>query len=70
MENKYKLTKSRARQKIEISPDLKMDPTGWFININYIDKKTGIVKHTQCIIEKDLPTWLDFLKKLGWNIEN
>lgn len=70
MEKLYILQKSKAKQRIEISLDLSMDPDGWFIKIDYIEKKTNKLKSTHCIIEKDLPHKLDILQRDGWIMEN
>lgn len=70
MEIKYTLKKSRAKQRIEISPDYSMDPDGWFYRIAYIENKTGKLAHEHCVIEKDIPTWLDGLIRDGWQIES
>ena len=69
MKNKIILRKPRSAQRVEISPDLSMDPDGWFLNVNYIENKTNKLKSTTCIIEKDLPQWIGSLERNGWIIE-
>ena len=63
------LNKPKARQRIEICVDYQMDPDGWFLDVQYIEKKTGKLAHKHCIIQKDLNTWLSSLKNEGWILE-
>ncbi len=71
MENPiYVLNKPRARQRIEIHVDYKMDEDGWFLDVQYIEKKTSKLAHKHCIIRKDLDNWLSSLKNEGWILEN
>ena len=61
----YLLDKSKSRQRIEIIPDVKDD---WFLNVNWVEKKTGKIVHTSCIIRKDLEGWVKYLQsKMGGN---
>jgi hypothetical protein len=70
MENPvYVLTKPKARQIIEVSIDVTMDPDGWFYEIKYIEKKTNKTSRTHCVIKKDLESWLRSLQSEGWIIE-
>jgi len=62
----HTFNKPRSRQKIEISVDREMDPDGWFLRVNYIEIKTNKVTSTNCIILKDLETWIRSIKKDGW----
>lgn len=63
------LNKPKAKQKIEISPDYKMDPDGWFHDIKFIEKKTGKLSSTHCVIEKDLDRWIQGFISEGWIVE-
>lgn len=62
--------KSRAKQRIEIHIDYKMDPDGWFLDVQYIEIKTGKIAHQHCIIEKDLVNWKSGLVSEGWELVN
>jgi hypothetical protein len=55
----YLLDKPRSRQRIEIIPDENDD---WFLNVNWIEKKTEKVVHTSFIIRGDLKGWLSYLE--------
>ena len=63
------LTKPKAKQRIEISPDYKMDPNGWFHQIKFVEKKTGKIRSTHCVIEKDLDNWIRGFVSEGWIVE-
>jgi hypothetical protein len=58
--------KSRAKSRIEITVDSKMDPDGWFYTIAYIDNKSGKITHEHCVIKKDLDGWISGLECDGW----
>jgi hypothetical protein len=61
----YLLDKSRSRQRIEIICDAKDD---WFLNVNWVEKKTSKITHTSCIIRKDLEGWVKYLQStMGGN---
>lgn len=62
--------KKRAKQKIEIHVDYKMDPDGWFLDIQYIEIKTGKIAHQHCIIQKDLEGWQSGFVSDGWELVN
>ena len=55
----YLLDKSRSRQKIEIISD---ETDDWFLDVNWVEKKTSKISHTSRIIRKDLPHWLTYLQ--------
>jgi hypothetical protein len=60
------LNKPKSKQRVEILVDYDMDPDGWFLEVKYIEKKSGNVAHKHCIILKDLDNWLSMLSKEGW----
>ena len=68
MENKliHLLNKPRSKQKIEVWIDYEMDPDGWFLDIQYIEKKTNKLAHKHCIILKDFPNWFGSIIREGW----
>lgn len=71
MENPiYTYNRPKARYRIEIYVDTKMDPDGWFMDIQYIEKKTGKIAHAHCVIKKDLDSWIRSLESEGWILEN
>lgn len=55
----YLLDKPRSRQRIEIITDEQDD---WFLNVNWVEKKTLKVSYTACIIRKDLKNWVRYLQ--------
>lgn len=65
----FVLSKPRSKQKIEVESDYSMDPDGWFKKISFIEKKTGKVSSTHCVIEKDLDRWIQGFVSEGWVIE-
>lgn len=70
MENPvYVLSKSKSRQKIEVSVDESMGSDGWFFEIKYVEKKTNKTANSHCVIKKDLESWLRSLQSEGWIIE-
>jgi hypothetical protein len=64
MNNTILLHKKGSRQKVDIITD---DNDDWFLYVNFIEIKTGIINHSSMIIRKDLPGWLSYLSTLGWN---
>jgi hypothetical protein len=65
----YVFNKPRARQRIEIFVDLSMDKDGWFYDVRYIEKKSGKLAHSHCVIKKDIENWIQSFKNEGWNLE-
>jgi hypothetical protein len=63
------LNKPRSVQQIEISPDYKMASDGWFHEIKFVEKKTGKIKSTHCVIENDLENWIRGFVSEGWIVE-
>jgi hypothetical protein len=57
------LEKPKSRQRIEVVPDEQDD---WFIDINWVEKKTDKISRTSRIIRKDLDTWMSQLERQGW----
>ena len=57
------LNRLKSRQHIEIVPDTDDD---WFLHVNWVEKSNKIA-YSCIIIEKDLKTWLTYLKNAGWN---
>ena len=53
------LDKPRSRQRIEIIADTDDD---WFLDVNWIEKKTGKITHSSRIIRKDLEGWITYLE--------
>jgi len=65
MLKEYILEKPKSRQRIEVIPDA---TDNWFIDITWIEKKTGKIVRTSCIIRKDLDVWMRSLRGEGWEI--
>jgi hypothetical protein len=57
------LEKPKSRQRIEVVPDEQDD---WFIDVNWVEKKTDKISRTSRIIRKDLDTWMSQLERQGW----
>lgn len=64
------LNKPKAKQRIEISVDYTMDRDGWFLKVNFIEKKTEKVTSSHCVIEKDIDNWIRGFISEGWIIES
>jgi hypothetical protein len=65
MLKEYILEKLKSRQRIEVISDVS---DNWLIDITWIEKKTGKIIRSSCIIRKDLETWMRSLQKDGWKI--
>jgi len=65
MLKEYILEKPKSRRRIEVIPDA---TDNWFIDIIWIEKKTGKIVRTSCIIRKDLDIWMRSLQSEGWEI--
>jgi hypothetical protein len=65
----FTLKKTGAKSYYKIYEDID-DP--WFIYVLYIDKKTNSVKRNSMMIAKDIPSYLELLRKDNWveTIEN
>lgn len=57
------LEKPKSRQRIEVVPDANDD---WFIDIKWVEKKSGKIARSSCIIRKDLESWISHLERQGW----
>ena len=55
---------------IEFDDEMNSDGDDWFISVNYIKTKTGVLQDSMCIIKKDLDTWLKSLKRQKYVIDN
>ena len=64
------LNKPKAKQRIEILVDYTMDRDGWFLKVNFIEKKTEKVTSSQCVILKDIDNWIRGFQRDGWVIES
>ena len=64
----YKIIKTFTKPRaIDDRAFVTNDPYGWFIDVLYYKKRSGIVKGTETIIAKDMDGWTNWLKNLGWN---
>jgi|688.fasta_scaffold404746_3 hypothetical protein len=61
----YILEKPRGRTRIEI---VCCDDEDWFYDVNRTDSKTGKLKHTGMIIQKEVQNWIDSYVKEGYKL--
>lgn len=64
---KIVLTKPKSPYRVEIAPDLSLDPEGWFIRFSYLKKNGTESDRSNLIIRKDAQNFYDFICRVeGW----
>lgn len=57
------LEKKRSRSRIVFTDD---ETASWFVNVNFIRKKDGMLQRSMCIVDDDMKFWLNHYISEGW----